>query len=419
MRTVAPNALRLADYVRGDSRVVAGHSTAEPATLLEAFVAQRADYTGARLLLHASFSTIVQPEHADCLVLQAFGAVGTQARLAKEGVLDIIPAHLSDIPRMIGSSELLVDVVLVSVSPPDSLGRYSLGLVHDYLWSAARRARVVIAEMNSRTPFTEGGPYLSAEDIDVIVPVERDLTEVPPGHFGDTERAIAAHVAKYVEDGAVIQLGIGAIPNAVAASLGGFRDLGIHSGVVSNALVDLVESGAVTNARKTIDKGISVTGSVWGTRELYNFVDRNPALHVRASTYTHAQQTLAQLRGFVSINSAIEIDVSGQANLEIAGGLYIGAVGGAVDFVRGAHIAPSGKSIIALPSTAAGGKISRIVTDLGGPATIARSDIDIVITEYGSAELRGQSLIERTRRLTAIAHPDFRETLERSATNLS
>lgn len=419
MRTITPHALRLADYVRGGDRVVVGHSTAEPATLLEAFVAQRADYAGARLLLHASFSTIVQPEHADCLVLQGLSAVGTQARLARAGVLDIMPAHLSDIPRMIGTGDLAVDVALVSVSPPDALGRYSLGLVSDYLWHAVRHARVVIAEMNARTPFTEGGPFLVADDIDILVPSERDLIEVAPGRFGDTERAIAAQVAGYLRNGAVVQFGIGAIPDAVAASLGGFRDLGIHSGVVSNALIDLVESGTVTNARKAIDTGVSVTGSVWGTRALYDFVDRNPAVHVRSSTYTHAPQTFAQLHGFVSINSAIELDLSGQANLEVAGGRYIGAVGGAVDFVRGARLAPGGRSILALPSTAAGGTISRIVADLDGPVTIARSDIDTVVTEYGSAELRGQGLKERARRLNAIAHPDFREALERSAAGRS
>jgi acyl-CoA hydrolase len=415
LKTVELQAFRIADYVKHTDRVLVGHSTAEPATLLEAFVMQRAAYSGARLVMHASFSTIVQPEHLSDLRLEGLGAVGTQRRLIGAGGLDVIPAHLLDFARQIKRGDFGVDVALLSVSPPDANGRYSLGLVNDYLWEAVQRARVVIAEMNALMPFTHGGPFLTADDIDVLVPSQRALIEVAPGAASDVERAIAANVAKYIEDGAVIQFGVGAVPDAVAASLGSFRDLGIHSGVIPDALAALIECGAVTNARKTIDTGISVTGAVWGTGNLYAFVHDNPAIHVRPSTYTHAPENLAQLTGFVSLNSAIEIDLSGQANLEMAGARYIGAVGGAVDFVRGAQLAPKGRSIVALPSTAAKGTASRIVMALSGPVTIARSDIDTVVTEYGSAELRGQPLRERARRLTGIAHPDFRDRLEKFA----
>lgn len=415
MKQILPYALRFGDHVRPGDCVIVGHSTAEPTTLLEAFVAQRADYSGALLVMHAAFSTIVQPEHTDFLRLQALGAVGTQKRLAAAGVLDIIPAQLFDFAGSIRSGEFGVDVLLLSVSPPDAQGRYSLGLVNDYLWDATRRARVVIAEMNAQMPFTCGGPFLTADDIDIIVPSDRALVELAPSVISATERAVAAQVTSYVEDGAVVQFGVGAIPDAVAASLGTFRDLGIHSGVIPDVFIDLIESGAITNARKPIDTGISVTGTIWGTLRLYDFVHNNPAIHVRPSIYTHSPETLAQLPDFLSLNSAVEIDLSGQANLEMAGDRYIGAVGGAVDFVRGARLAPKGRSIIALPSTAAAGTISRIVVDLTGPVTIARSDIDTVVTEYGSAELRGQPLRERARRMIAIAHPDFRERLERSA----
>jgi acyl-CoA hydrolase len=413
MKTVRREALRLADYVRSGSCVLVGHSTAEPATLLEAFVAQRTDYAGARLFLHAAFSDIVRPEHADCLRLYGLGAVGTLARLARSGVLDIIPVHLSEFARSIKRGAFTIDVMMISVSPPSPEGRYSFGLVGDYLWEASRRAGVVIAEMNVQMPFTEGGPFLTSDDIDVLVPTDRALIELLPGRTGHIERAIAANAATYLDDGAVLQFGIGAVPDAFAATLGSFRDLGIHSGVIPTAVMHLIESGVVTNARKAIDKGITVTGAVWGTRALYDFVDGNPVLHVRSSTYTHAADTIAKLAGFVSLNSAIEIDLSGQANLEMAGGHYIGAIGGAVDFVRGASLSMGGRSILALPSTAAKGTASRIVFDLNGPVTIARSDIDTVVTEYGRAELRGQPLRERARRLISIAHPDFREALER------
>ncbi len=418
MKTIRHSDLRLADHVRAGDRVLVGHSTGEPATLLEVLVDQRSDYAGARLLLHAGFSTILLAEHADCLRLEGWGAVGTRSVLARVGVLDIVPAHISDVVSQIGRGDVAIDVALVSVSPPDAEGRYSLGLVNDYLWEAARKARVVIAEMNAQMPFTHGGPFLTADDIDVLVPSDRALLEVLPSPIGAVERAIAAHVGAFIDDGATLQFGVGAVPDALGTTLGGFRDLGIHSGVISTAVMDLMRGGIVTNARKPIDGGVTVTGAIWGTRAFYDWIHDNAAVHVRPSSHTHAQTVMAQLGRFISVNSAIEIDLSGQANLEVAGGRYVGAVGGAVDFARGARSAAAGRSILALPSTAVRGTVSRIVLALSGPATIARSDIDTVVTEYGAAELRGQTLAERARRLVAIAHPDFREALERAAAML-
>lgn len=415
MKTVLPAALRLAEWVRPGDRVFVAHSTGEPQTLLEALVTQRGDYAGARPFMHASFSGIVRPEHADSLRLKGLSAIGTQRALAKAGVLDIVPAHLSDFNRMIEEGLFVPDVVLLQVAPPDEAGRYSLGLVNDVQVAAARRARVVIAECNDQVPQTCSDPWLTAADIDVLVPTSRALIEMPPGRIGETEQAVARAAAQYLEDGAVVQFGAGAIPDAIAASMAGFRDIGVHSGVVPDAFMALVEAGAVTNARKRIDRGVSVTGSIWGTRALYDFVHRNPAVAVRPLAYTHAATSFAQLDGFLSFNTALEIDLSGQANVEVAGGAYLGAVGGAVDFVRGARLAPRGRSIVALPATAGGGRISKITMSLAGPVTIARSDIDTVVTEFGAAELRGQPLSERARRLIAIAHPDFREELERAA----
>lgn len=412
MITREPWQLRMADYIHPDSRVVVGHSTAEPATLLELFINQRAEYAGCAALIHASFSRILKPEHSDSLRLQGLGAIGTQRHLARAGVLDIIPMHLSDLPRLILDDEFAIDVVLLSLAPPDAQGRYSLGLVNDYIWAAAKRARVVIAEVNVQMPFTHGGPFLSSEDITVQVPTNRPLLEVAPALIGDVERKIAGHVVGFVEDKANVQFGVGSIPDAIAEALLGHRELGVHSGVVPSGIVDLIEAGAVTNAYKEIDKGISVTGAIWGTRKLYDFVNDNPAIHLRPLTYTHDFRTIGRLSRFVSMNSAIEVDLSGQANLEVAQGSYIGAVGGSVDFVRGARFSARGRSIIALPSTAARGSISRIVLNLGGPTTISRSDVDTVVTEYGSADLRGRTLEERALGLIAIAHPKFRDLLE-------
>lgn len=415
MKTIAPEALHLADHIRSTDRVLVAHSTGEPATLLEKLMEQRASFAGARLFMHASFSNIVKPEHADCLSISGLSAVGTQRHLAKAGVLDIQPTHLSDFNHMLRSGDFIADVVLLQVSPPNEQGRYSLGLVNDYQVEATKRARLVIAEQNDQIPFTFGDPNLTAEDIDILVPTSRAPSEFPAAPISEVEHAVARNAAAYLRDGAVVQFGIGAIPDAIAATMFNFRDIGIHSGVIPDAIMGLVEAGAVTNARKAIDTGVSVTGAIWGTRKLYDYVHHNPAIAVRPLTYTHAPENFARLDDFTSLNSAVEIDLSGQANLEMVGGAYIGAVGGAVDFVRGARIAPRGRSIIALPATAAGGKASRIVMNLSGPVTIARSDIDTVVTEYGAAELRGQPFKERARRLIAIAHPDFRETLERES----
>jgi acetyl-CoA hydrolase len=221
-------------------------------------------------------------------------------------------------------------------------------------------------------------------------------------------------VASFIPDRVTVQLGIGALPVAVCRALIGHRDLGIHTGVVSDALVDLVEAGVVTNAHKGIDAGVSVIGGLFGSRRLFDFADRNPAVAMRSADYTHNIATLANIAALHSVNSAVEVDLSGQVNAELAGGRYVGAVGGQVDFVRGAWASAGGRSIIALPSTTPDGRISRIVTSLGGnPVTTARADADVFITEFGIAELRGCSFTERARRLAAIAHPDFRDDLLR------
>jgi acyl-CoA hydrolase len=409
---IQPEALRLAEWIRSNDRVLVAHSTGEPATLLEALVAQRADYAGARPFMHASFSGIVRPEHADCLAFSGLSAIGTQRVMAKAGVLDVIPMHLSDFNRALVDGSFIADVVLLQVSPPDELGRYSLSLVNDFQVAAARNARVVIAECNDQAPFTFGGPFLSDADIDVLVPTNRPLVEIAPGKIGSTEREVANHAVQFLRDGSVVQFGVGAIPDAIAAGMAGFRDIGVHSGVVPDAIMPLIEAGAVSNARKRIDPGISVTGAIWGTRGLYDFVHQNPAIAVRPLSYTHAAQNFARLDNYVSFNTALEVDLTGQANVEVAGGAYLGGVGGAVDFVRGARLAPNGRSVVALSATAAGGKVSKIVAELSGPVTIARSDIDTVVTEFGAAELHGQPLAERARRMIAIAHPDHREHLE-------
>jgi len=273
----------------------------------------------------------------------------------------------------------------------------------------------VIAEVNERVPFTLGDAVLPAARIDCAVHVARMPVEVFPAQIGDVDQAIAKIAAGYIEDGSVIQVGIGAVPDAILRLLRDRRDLGVHSGMIGDGLVDLVEAGVVTNALKPIDTGISVTGALIGTRRLFDFADRNAKIIMRNSSYTHNEAVLSRLTRLVTINSALEVDLTGQVNAEQSGTQYLGGTGGQVDYVRAGSRSHGGHSIIALPAAAKGGTVSRISAALAGPVTTARSEVDVVVTEFGAAELRGQTLAERARRLVAIAHPDFREELDRAA----
>ncbi|HXY98926.1 MAG TPA: acetyl-CoA hydrolase/transferase C-terminal domain-containing protein, partial [Stellaceae bacterium] len=255
--------------------------------------------------------------------------------------------------------------------------------------------------------------------IDVAVRTARPPAMLQPAALGAAETAIARHVAALVPDGATIELGIGALPDAILATPTGHRDLGVHSGMLGDGVVALAEAGALTNARKPIDRGVSIGGLLFGTRRLFDFAHRNRALRLMPPAYTHGHEVLRHLPDFVAINSAIEADLTGQVNGETLAGAYLGAVGGQVDFLRGANAAPRGRSIIALPATAKGGSASRIVASLADAVvTSLRADMDAIVTEHGVAELRGLSLSQRARRMIAIAAPQFREGLERAAHRL-
>jgi acyl-CoA hydrolase len=307
------------------------------------------------------------------------------------------------------------DVAFVQVSPPDANGNHSFGLINDFVQAAVAKARVVIAEVNACVPFTHGDAVLSPAMIDCAVHVARAPVEVAPAQIGETDLAIAKIAAGYIEDGSVLQIGIGAVPDAILRLLRDRRDLGVHSGMIGDGLVDLVEAGVITNALKPIDAGVSITGALIGTKRLYTFVHENPRIGMRNSAYTHGAAVLARLTRLVAINSALEVDLTGQVNAEQSGSQYLGGTGGQVDFVRAGSRSSASHSIIALPATAKGGKVSRITTHLSGPVTTARSEVDVIVTEFGAAELKGQTLGERARRLVAIAHPDFRQELEQAA----
>jgi acyl-CoA hydrolase len=398
--------------VKPGDHILWGQGTGEPQTLTEALVEQRAELGGVNVFLGSTFSTTLKPEHADHIHFTGIGGIGGNATLTRAGVLDVIPCHISSVPRLIAAGELRVDVVFVQLAPPGPDGRHSLGLVADYVAAAIARARVVVAEINDQVPRTRG-ETVSADDIDHAIRTSRVPVVVPTSVLGPAERRIGELVAELVPDRAVLQLGVGSVPGAVASGLAGRRDLAVHGGVIGDWIVDLMESGVVTNVHKPIDAGITTTGAVFGSRRLYGFVDDNPAIQLRPISYTHNPQTLVQLKRLIAINGAVEVDLTGQVNAETLRGVHIGAVAGQVDFVRAAMASSEGRSIIALRSSARDGEITRIVSRLAdGVVTTPRSDADVVITEHGVAQLRGVPLPERARRLIAIADPSLREALK-------
>lgn len=411
--------LDLAELVRPGDRILFGQATGEPRALTTTLVEQRARLGGVEVFLGAMLSDTFQPEHADGIRFRALGGLGTNARLSRAGVLEVVPCHISAVPGLISDGSIGADVVFVQLSPPDAEGRYSLGPVADYLRPALERARVVVGEVNEHVPWTCGDTAVEPGRLDRIVRSAHAPLEVPQTPPGEAERRVGQHVAERVPDGAVLQLGIGSIPEVMCGALGEKRDLGVHSGMISDGVADLMEAGVITNRRKAIDPGATVTGVLLGGRRLFDFAHRNPAIQMRPATYTHGASVLARLERFVSVNTAVEVDLTGQVNAEVAGSLHVGAVGGAVDYVRGAAASAGGTAIIALPSTARGGSVSRIVARLGaGVTSTARSDTDLVVTEYGVAELWGRSLRERACSLIRIAHPDFRAELEEAAERL-
>lgn len=416
MIEVAADALSLRDWIRPGDGIVFSQGTAEPLSLTEALVRKRATLGGVGVFLTATFSDTFLPGHCDGLTLRSNGCVGTSRRLVQAGLLRVVPCHVSQIGEFMRDGRIACDVALVQVSAPDDQGRCSLGLAADTMGIAAPRARVVIAEVNHQVPQTHGDHHLDADDIDVLVHSRRAPLQLPSAAIGELEQRIAAQVQAYIPDRATLQMGVGAIPEAIMATLRDRRDLGVHSGMLGDSFVDLVECGAVTNAHKGMDAGVSIAGVLFGTdARLYRHAHRNAALRLCPVDYTHGSAVLSRLQRLVSINSALEVDLTGQVNAEAIGSDYIGAVGGQVDYVRAASRSAGGASIIALPGTAQGGAVTRIVARLSGPVTTARSDVDVVATEHGAVRLPGLDLRQRARALIGLAAPAHREALEREA----
>lgn len=411
---VTPSSLDLAKYLKRGDRIVFGQACGEPTTLVEALIAQGAAIGDLGAFIATSFSGLFKPETASAFRLSSMGAIGALRAMTKAGALDVIPVHVSQVAPLIAAGVMPCDVAMIQVSPADADGNHSCGLISDYVRAAVDKARVVIAEVNELVPYVPG-ELLPASAIDVAVEVARAPVEVAPANISPNDEAIARFCAEYIGDGSVIQTGVGAVPDAILRLLHDRKDLGVHSGMLGDGLVDLAEAGVLTNARKEIDRGVSINGALIGTRRLYDWAANNPTIRMTPTSYTHDAGVLGQLSRLVTINSALEVDLTGQVNAEQSGAAYLGGTGGQVDFVRAGARSPGGASLMVLSATAKGGTISKIVPSLSGPVTTARTEVDVVVTEYGAAELKGQCLAERTRRLIAIAHPDFREDLSRAA----
>lgn len=402
--------LDLSTLIQPGDTVMWGQANAEPLPLTQALMAQRHKIGRFRVMLGIANRPTCTPEHADQVDFIAYCGAGANRELANAGLLHIMPSHYSELPELIRSGGLRIDVLMLQLAPANAEGRYSLSMASEYLLPALDSARLVIAEINAQAPWTYSDRTLGDDDLDAILFTDRAPMENPSSPVRTTDQRIAQHIAGLIEDGATLQMGIGAIPDAVLSELGNHRHLGVHSGSLGDGVARLMLSGAITNQRKTIDRGMSIGGILMGTRLLHEFAHLNPAIQLRSTRYTHDLHILESIEKLVAINSAVEVDLTGQVNSESAAGRYVGAIGGAVDFIRGSRRSKGGLPIIALPSTA--GRHSRIVAKLNGPVTIARSDAVIVVTEYGVADLRGLNLNQRITRLLDIAHPDHRPALQ-------
>lgn len=377
----------LTSVVRKGDGIVVGQACAEPQTLIEALIEQRARLSGCRVFLGSGYSGLLKPEHADHLRLSAYCGIGQNRALVDAGALEVIPAPYSQLGALIRSGNIPADVVFVQVSPPNKRGEYSLGLAADYLIPALDVCRAIVAEVNDRVPWTHTERVLREEDFDLLVRSSR--TPALPGGRppGETERAIAANALPYIPDGAVLEFGIGALPDAVCALLDRHEGLRVHSGTVGDGVVELLERRVVSQ----VDCAMLI-----GSPRLFGYARENPRIRLRSSEFTHNPEVLHRLERFVAINSAVEVDLTGQVNGELARGSYVGAVGGALDFIRAANYSTGGVSLMLLPA-------ARIVERLSGPVATPRSEAGIVVTERGAADLRGCTLRERERRLRAIA----------------
>lgn len=396
-------------------RILIGSGAAEPHDLVNAMVAHGLHLADNDIvhLMTLGPAPYVDPGMQSRFRHTAFFIGGNVREAVAEGRADFMPVFLSEIPLLIRSRRVRVDAALVQVSPPDRHGYVSLGVSVDIVKAGIEAAELVIAEVNPRMPRTHGDSFIHVGRIDALVPVEYDLPELPDNPPDEVSRAIGRHVASLVPHGATLQLGIGKIPDSVLQALENHHDLGVHSEMLSDGVMKLVEAGVINGRRKSLLPGKVVTSFMMGSRALYEWAHENPAVEMRASDFTNDPFNVSRNDRMVAVNSALAVDLTGQVAADTLLGKFFSGIGGQVDFIRGAARSDGGKPVIALPSTAKGGTLSRIQPALeeGAGVVTSRGDVRYVVTEHGVADLWGKNIRQRTMALIEIAHPDFRPEL--------
>lgn len=409
-------------HIKSGNRVVVAHACGEPIILTDAMVeyAEEFDFKDIEIIHMVAMGKAgyCAPEMSERFRHNGLFLGGSTRAAVEEGRGDFTPIFFSQIPELL-QNDLRADVALLQVSEPDDHGYCSYGISCDYTKPAAEKAGIRIAQINKHMPRVLGDNFIHISELDVIVEEDTALIQLNPPKIGDVERKIGEHIASLVHDRDCLQLGIGAIPDAVLLFLKEKKDLGIHSEMISDGVVGLIEDGVITNKYKQIDKGQSVVTFLMGTDKLYNHVKDNPTFKMQPVNIVNDPRVICQNDNVVSINSCVEVDLMGQVCSESIGLRQISGIGGQVDFVRGATMSKGGRTIMAMPATAAKGKISKIVPLLteGATVTTSRCDVDYVVTEYGIAQLHGKTLKERARQLIAIAAPEFQEILKTEFTN--
>jgi acyl-CoA hydrolase/RimJ/RimL family protein N-acetyltransferase len=413
------NVAQAMKLIKPGYRVAIGTGCAQPQFLVNGLVDYVEQVYGVHIihLLTMGSAPYANERFHERFRMNSFFVADNVRHALDKGIGDYTPIFLSDIPREFDSGRIPIDVALISVSPPSVNGMCSFGVSVDIVKSAAANARYVVAQVNSQMPCTLGDSFIHVNDIDMLVPHDEPVIEVVPGETDETLWSIGQNIARLIEDGSTIELGIGRIPQALTECLRSKKKLGVHSEMFSDWIIDLIESGTITNSKKTLNRGKIVASFCMGTRRLYDYIDNNPLFEFHPTEYVNDPYIISQHDRMVAINVGLEVDLTGQVCSDSIGYRFYSGIGGQVDFIRGAARSRGGKAIIALPSTARNGTVSRIVPHLteGAGVVVTRGDVHYVVTEYGIAYLHGKSIRERVLSLINIAHPQFRNDLIQAA----
>ncbi|OQY28199.1 MAG: 4-hydroxybutyrate CoA-transferase [Candidatus Cloacimonetes bacterium 4572_55] len=401
--------------IRSGDRVYVGGGCAMPHSLVKALVQRSDELEDVEIthILTIGEAPYADPKHEKSFRVRNFFIGGNLRKAVQDGRADYVPIFLAEIPRLFLSGDLPIDVALISVSPPDEHGFCSFGIEVGCTMPAAKSAKIIIAEINDQMPRCHGDSFIHINKINYCLPISTPLSQLSQGQPSNLQKKIGQNVAELIEDGSTLQLGIGGIPDGVLFYLEDKKDLGIHSEMFSDGIIGLVEKGIVNNERKTLHPGKIIAGFVLGTQKVYDFMDDNPIIEMHPTHYTNDPFIVSKNDKMVAINSAIEVDLTGQVCADSIGTKHYSGIGGQIDFIRGAARSKGGKPIIALPSTARNDSLSRIVPMLkpGAGVVTSRGDVHYVVTEWGVASLYGKSIRDRVYALAKIAHPKFREEL--------